>query len=714
MKTTTKMLLTALTLWAGTGSSHAQDGAFTYQGRLTDAGSPANGQYELRFLLWDADTLGRPVSPLVTNSPVTVSDGLFTTTIAMGSTHFDGRPSWLEISVRTNGGMADFVTLSPRQAMTPTPYALHAYRAALLTGPLHDAQIPASVARVDGTQTFTGVTTLNNPANSFTGNGAGLTGLNAGNVSSGTLADGRLSANVALRNAAQTFTGTNIFNHASNRFTGTFTGNGGGLTNLNAGSLTGAVPAASLTSIPAGLLTGTIADVRLSANVSRLDGTQTFSGPNSFSSDLGLNNKDILLRGLSDGNHGLGWHGDGKPFAGMTPDGPVLYGWAGGLLGTVEGGQRVALAWDASGNVGIGTAAPSAMLDVLGTVKAAAFVGDGATLSGLDRTSWSLSGNANIAPRQQFLGTRDNQPLDFRVNLQRALRLEPTAHAGAVNVIGGLEHNFAAPGTYGATVGGGGSGDTTFGLVYVNSIAGNFGTIGGGIGNEIQTDAHESTVAGGGGNTIQTGAYDATISGGNANSIKGHAPFATIGGGGANTIEGDARSATISGGTFNTILEDGAWATIPGGSGNSATTFAFAAGRRAKANHTGSFVWADSTDADFASTAANQFRVRATGGMEVVGGIRAGVGGTLQSRVQFGTTAVGAGIAGVNAFTIAFPAAFTTAPKVFVVARGNDNPDTFAVSTRAVTTSGFKVNILRLDIASGWGQNLLIDWYAVE
>ena len=37
----------------------------------------------------------------------------------------------------------------------------------------------------------------------------------------------------------------------------------------------------------------------------------------------------------------------------------------------------------------------------------------------------------------------------------------------------------------------------------------------------------------------------------------------------------------------------------------------FAAGNRAKALHTGSFVWADSTYADFASTAANQFLVRA-------------------------------------------------------------------------------------------------------
>jgi hypothetical protein len=46
-------------------------------------------------------------------------------------------------------------------------------------------------------------------------------------------------------------------------------------------------------------------------------------------------------------------------------------------------------------------------------------------------------------------------------------------------------------------------------------------------------------------------------------------------------------------------------------------SYAFAAGRRAKANHTGAFVWADSTDADFASTGTNQFLIRASGGVGI-------------------------------------------------------------------------------------------------
>jgi hypothetical protein len=57
---------------------------------------------------------------------------------------------------------------------------------------------------------------------------------------------------------------------------------------------------------------------------------------------------------------------------------------------------------------------------------------------------------------------------------------------------------------------------------------------------------------------------------------------------------------------------------IPGGTDNEAAgTFSFAAGRRAKALHSGVFVWADQTDADFSSTASDQFLIRASGGVGV-------------------------------------------------------------------------------------------------
>ena len=59
-------------------------------------------------------------------------------------------------------------------------------------------------------------------------------------------------------------------------------------------------------------------------------------------------------------------------------------------------------------------------------------------------------------------------------------------------------------------------------------------------------------------------------------------------------------------------------AAVPGGRDNVAAGYtALAAGRRAKATNDGCFVWADHTDADFASTASDQFLIRAAGGVGI-------------------------------------------------------------------------------------------------
>ena len=104
----------------------------------------------------------------------------------------------------------------------------------------------------------------------------------------------------------------------------------------------------------------------------------------------------------------------------------------------------------------------------------------------------------------------------------------------------------------------------------------------------------------------------ATIAGGQSNS--GGGALAAIGGGERNRAE-NAYS-TVSGGLSN--FNSGAFAVIPGGRDNRAVgSFAFAAGRRARALHQGAFVWGDSQDADFASTANNQFLIRALGGVGI-------------------------------------------------------------------------------------------------
>ena len=72
--------------------------------------------------------------------------------------------------------------------------------------------------------------------------------------------------------------------------------------------------------------------------------------------------------------------------------------------------------------------------------------------------------------------------------------------------------------------------------------------------------------------------------------------------------------ATVGGGSYN--VSSGWAATVPGGYQNMAGGLgSFAVGRRAKAVHDGAFVWGDSTDADVASTNANSWTVRASGGV---------------------------------------------------------------------------------------------------
>jgi len=106
-------------------SVKAQSTAFTYQGRLADTGSPANGFFDITFSVWDAAAGPAQVGGTLTNTAVEVTGGLFTVTLDFGSGVFTGPDRWLEIGVTTNGGGA-YTTLAPRTEITATPYALHA------------------------------------------------------------------------------------------------------------------------------------------------------------------------------------------------------------------------------------------------------------------------------------------------------------------------------------------------------------------------------------------------------------------------------------------------------------------------------------------------------------------------------------------------------------------------------------------------------------
>ncbi len=108
--------------------------AFTFQGRLDNGGSPANGNYDLQFLLFNAASGGTQVGSTLTKSTVTVTSGLFTVSLDFGSL-FSNTALWIQIKVRPSGS-GTFTTLSPRQALTAVPQSLWSQKApwAGLTG----------------------------------------------------------------------------------------------------------------------------------------------------------------------------------------------------------------------------------------------------------------------------------------------------------------------------------------------------------------------------------------------------------------------------------------------------------------------------------------------------------------------------------------------------------------------------------------------------
>ncbi|MCI0476507.1 MAG: hypothetical protein L0Y55_09690, partial [Anaerolineales bacterium] len=98
--------------------------AFTYQGQLKDNGAPANGAYDFQFALFDTASSGAQVGSTIAVNDLTVTTGLFTTQLDFGANAFTGDARFLEIAVRPGASVGAFTTLTPRQALTPAPYAL--------------------------------------------------------------------------------------------------------------------------------------------------------------------------------------------------------------------------------------------------------------------------------------------------------------------------------------------------------------------------------------------------------------------------------------------------------------------------------------------------------------------------------------------------------------------------------------------------------------
>jgi len=191
---------------------------------------------------------------------------------------------------------------------------------------------------------------------------------------------------------------------------------------------------------------------------------------------------------------------------------------------------------------------------------------------------------------------------------ERVLRAQRGTAPNQPNVLAGSALNFVDSGRSGATVSGGGTPGLT------NSVTADYGTIGGGRGHTVS--GTDSTIGGGFKNLVA--GFTATVAGGQNNqALSGNS---TVGGGALNTSS--AGNSTVGGGFEN--IASGFSAAVPGGRRNTAAgDFSFAAGRFAHAAHPMSFVWSDGPlpgDAPFASTATNQFLVKASGGAVIGAG----------------------------------------------------------------------------------------------
>lgn len=142
----------------------AQGTAFTYQGRLNDGSGPATGIYDLQFTVYDGtNSQAAVIAGPLTNSATAVSNGLFTVSLDFGAGVFTGGGRWLELAVRTNFA-SGFITLSPRQAVASSPYAIMA--GSVASGGIANGTYNSAVNFDNGANEFDG---------SYSGNGAGLT-----------------------------------------------------------------------------------------------------------------------------------------------------------------------------------------------------------------------------------------------------------------------------------------------------------------------------------------------------------------------------------------------------------------------------------------------------------------------------------------------------------------------------------------------------------
>jgi hypothetical protein len=543
------MLLSLLTVGgsqaqepAGDIGAQALGTAFTYQGRLTDGGSPANGEYDFQFELYngnDGSDVGRPIS----KENVSVTEGLFTVELDFGDV-FDGTPLLLGISVRPGSSSGTYTTLSPRQWLTPAPYALYAAHAPWngLSG------VPAGLDDGDDDTTYTA--------------GAGLT-LNGGQFSLTAgyrLPQGCTNGQIAEWNGSAWVCGNDD------------AGGGGSFWSLSGNNGT----------TPGTHFVGTTDNQALEL---RVNGEQAFRlEPTAGIPNVIGGSGNSVAGGVTGATIGGGsFNQAGNDLATVSGGerndangshatiGGGLLNTASGTDATVGGGQsNTARATDATVGGGIGNTASGSWAtvgggqgNIAGDVNAIVGGGSMNEAGGFASTVGGGFNNKARADYATIAGGGPSNPSDSSTNNQ-VYDDYGTISGGGYNLVGS-DDQYQQNAEY-ATIGGG-FGNRSGGIYTTvsggagNSASSTSATVGGG--NNNTASGINATVSGGYGNTASS--INTTVGGGYGNRAVG--PSATIGGGVSNMASGD--SATVGGGDDNKAF--GLSAIVGGGNGNKAT-----------------------------------------------------------------------------------------------------------------------------------------------
>jgi len=437
------VLLFVLSIYS---TARAQSTSFTYQGLLADGGTPTNGNYDLQFSLWNSLSGGGQVGSTQNLNTVAVSNGVFTINLDFGAGAFPGASRFLEIAVRP-AGVGSFTTLTPRQPITSTPYAVRSLNAATADS------VPASGVTAGSGNYIQNNTSPQASSNfNITGTGSAsifeattqynLSGVRflAGSLPNENTFVGSLSGNANLTGNHNTFVGGFTGSNTTDGFNNAFFGSGTGFENTSgaANSFFGDSTGTRNTTGSENSFFGSFSGVFTSTgNNNSFFGSNAGRNNNAgnFNTFVGSNADVALLQSSGDRDTLLGANSRINTTATFNPRNASAIGANAQVdtsnslvLGSINGVNGSLSDTD----VGIGTTAPTARLSVVAT-------GDGARVLHLGtERAWVFRqfGTGAAAALELTGDDANNNNKNFLINTQGFVGIGTTAPTANLSVNG--------------------------------------------------------------------------------------------------------------------------------------------------------------------------------------------------------------------------------------------------------------------------------------